>query len=431
MTNSPGWTTPGPSDSPEPDDGTGTGPDPSAAYGQPGPAAPADSPNPTEPLPDAGTRPGWSYQQPPPNNTGWARWAPPGDGRPPLPPLPPQQGGPRWGATPQPNGWQQQGPWSLPPAPKPGVIPLRPLNVGEILDGSIAALRRHWRAVLGVTAAIALITQGIEVVVQGLFVDNTSLQKLQDDSHPSAHDVLHAMKGAYAGLGLTSAVIGAGVLTATAMLTVVTGRAVLGRTVTAGDAWRSMRPRLLQLVGLSFLLVLLYAVVLAATLLPGGLIALAGSSNGGAALMALGGCGGVVLVLWLWILLSLAPPAMMLEGQSIVGAMKRSAKLVRGTWWRVLGVELLAFVITGIASAIIELPFSLLSGAVTNDGITSFYSADNNPSWTYLIIAGIGAVIASAITLPVNAGVITLLYMDQRIRRESLDIELTRAAEQG
>ena len=36
--------------------------------------------------------------------------------------------------------------------------------------------------------------------------------------------------------------------------------------------------------------------------------------------------------------------------------------------------------------------------------------------------------IASAITYPIAAGVSVLLYIDQRIRREALDLELARAA---
>ncbi|WP_051951046.1 hypothetical protein [Actinacidiphila yeochonensis] len=52
-----------------------------------------------------------------------------------------------------------------------------------------------------------------------------------------------------------------------------------------------------------------------------------------------------------------------------------------------------------------------------------------HPGWTYLIIVGVGQAIASAFTMPVMAGVIALLYVDQRIRRESLDIELAQAAQ--
>lgn len=40
----------------------------------------------------------------------------------------------------------------------------------------------------------------------------------------------------------------------------------------------------------------------------------------------------------------------------------------------------------------------------------------------------IGGVIALAITMPMQSGVTVLLYIDQRIRREALDLELARAA---
>lgn len=36
--------------------------------------------------------------------------------------------------------------------------------------------------------------------------------------------------------------------------------------------------------------------------------------------------------------------------------------------------------------------------------------------------------IGSMITFPITAGVTVLLYIDQRIRREALDLELARAA---
>ncbi|WP_435131760.1 hypothetical protein [Actinacidiphila sp. bgisy144] len=406
MTNSPGPTTPGPSDSPEPDGGT---------------------------PPDPAPSPGWSTQQPPADTSGWARWTPPQGER---APRAPSQGGPRWGAPPAPNGtqqppngWQQQGPWNRPAAPQPGVIPLRPLDIGEIIGGSVTTLRRHWRAILGITLTVAVITQAIAVVVQGLFTDDTSLKKLEDSDNPSAHDILHALRDAYAGLGLTVVVAALGVLTATAMLALVTSRAVLGRPVTVGEAWREARARAGRLVGLSLLLVLLYIAVLAVGILPGILVAAAGASDGGAALAVLGACASLVVLVWLWILLILSPTALMLENQSVVGAIKRSAKLVRGAWWRVLGIELLTVLITYIASAIIDLPFTALSSSATNESFSSFYNSGSTPGWTFLIVNGIGAVIGSTLTLPISSGTVTLLYIDQRIRRESLDIELAQAAE--
>jgi hypothetical protein len=46
------------------------------------------------------------------------------------------------------------------------------------------------------------------------------------------------------------------------------------------------------------------------------------------------------------------------------------------------------------------------------------------------VISALGALIASTITTPFQAGVTGLLYFDQRMRREGLDITLQRAVQQ-
>ena len=52
-------------------------------------------------------------------------------------------------------------------APKPGIIPLRPLSVGEILDGTFTTIRRHPKATLGLSAAVACAQQGADPAVAG------------------------------------------------------------------------------------------------------------------------------------------------------------------------------------------------------------------------------------------------------------------------
>lgn len=119
----------------------------------------------------------------------------------------------------------------------------------------------------------------------------------------------------------------------------------------------------------------------------------------------------------------------MLEKQGILTAMRRSARLVRGSWWRVFGIQLLAAIIAYVVAAIIVIPFTFLAAAFGGDGITGLMStAGGDIGWTFLIISGIGSVIGSTITFPITAGVTVLLYIDQRIRREALDLELARAA---
>ncbi len=406
MTSTPG-PAPGSSDSPEPDDGAGptTKPGPQPPQdGVPRQGQPGQSPPPGPPVPP----PGYGQQQP-------------------------YNGGPQWG--PAAGGWQQypQASWGVPvpAAPKPGVIPLRPLGFGDILDGAIATLRRHWRALLGTTVVVGALTQTANVVIEHQFIDHDSLNELQDKSDPTASDVLHAVGGSLAASGLSVLVTIIGTIVATSMLTMVISRAVLGRPVTAREAWTSARPQVPRLLGLMVLTPLILCAVLAVSALPGGLVALIGSDDGGAALAVLGLLAGSLVSVWLWVQWSLAAPALMLERQGVIASMKRSAKLVSGAWWRVLGVQLLAVILILIASAIIELPFNLIGAGVSGQSASGLFSTDNTSHWSYLIFVAIGGTIGSALTLPISAGVTALLYMDQRIRRESLDLELIRATQSG
>jgi hypothetical protein len=404
MNDSPGWASPGSSPSDDPDR---EGSEASAEDG-----APAT----------------WSKQQPPPG-----QWSAPGGssgfgGAAPPAPAGWQQhpaggGGPGWGA---PSGWQQPT-WGRPASPKPGVIPLRPLGVGEILDGAVSTMRAHWRTVLGVAFVVALVGQGAIVLVEGLGVfGDSALNAVAADPGATAGELVDAFSSLLAARSVALVITLLGVVVATAVLTMVTSRAVLGRPVTTREAWADARPQLLRLFGLTGLLLLIGGSVLAVCVAPGVLVAVGGAGAAGAGLILVGGVGGFVLLVWLLIRLCLASPALMLEKQGIVKAMKRSVKLVRGSWWRVLGIQLLTAVLVYIVMSIIQIPFILVGAAASPDGLRSLSSGA--VGWSFLIITGAGAVIGSTITLPISAGVTALLYIDQRIRREALDLELARAA---
>ncbi|MEU5644038.1 glycerophosphoryl diester phosphodiesterase membrane domain-containing protein [Streptomyces milbemycinicus] len=451
MNDSPGWAPPGPSPTdeprhhPQPPDtpadqaAQGQGP---VLPDQPGPARPtANSPTAEGPAAEgpaadqvAADRPSWgakwAERQPPAGH-----WTAHPDGTPAPPPAPPTgpagpagPGGPAgpasygsWGA-----GWTQP-----PPVPRPGVIPLRPLSVGEILDGAVSTLRTHWRPVLGVSLAVALVTQAVTTAATGLwFRDTNGLDSLENDPNPSVREALDALGHALPGSAVPLAAGVLGTMVTTALLTIVIGRAVLGRSVSPGEVWRDARPRLLHLCGLLLLLPGLVAVTFAAGLAPGLLLIAADADSEGAALALLGGLGATAVALWLWIRYSLAAPALMLEKQGLSAAMRRSAKLVSGAWWRVLGIQLLALLIAFVVSAVVEIPTSIVGMAIGGDNAMDWLSGESvSVSWTFLVVIGIGGVLASTITLPISAGVTALLYVDQRIRREALDLELTHAAE--
>ncbi|MER5896931.1 glycerophosphoryl diester phosphodiesterase membrane domain-containing protein [Streptomyces sp. NPDC001876] len=394
MNDSPGWATPGsaPSDGQE-----------------------AGIPRPSSPVDGSGPGGQWSPAQPPPG-----QWSPPsapgsGPGTP-----PPAQG---WGAAPPQGpgpGWGRQ-----PMAAKPGVIPLRPLGVGEILDGAVSTMRANWRTVLGISLTVSVISEIAVILLQRyLLPEPTSV----DSNAVGAEAIRQAADSAQSSL-LSSApatlISMIATLFITSVLTVVISRSVLGRKATLSDAWAEARPRLLPLLGLTLLMSLLSAAVLMVGLLPGMLL----GGGAGIALAFVGFAAACVVVVWLMVRFSLAAPALMLERQSVLTSLRRSAKLVRGTWWRTFGILALTYLLVIVVALIIVIPFGIIAVTVDSDGLSEFLNSSSTDfGWPFLIITGIGEVIISTLTYPFTAGVIALLYVDQRIRREALDLDLARAA---
>ncbi|TXC90389.1 hypothetical protein [Streptomyces sp. ISID311] len=339
-------------------------------------------------------------------------------------------GGPGWGGPSHPGN---QPPWGgawapVPQAAKPGVIPLRPLALGEILDGAVATMRAHWRTVLGISLIVAVVSQTAITVVTGLFQNARRVAGPASDSATPLRENMRQLGNALAGTGITSAIGLLATIIATGMLTMVVSRAVLGRSVTAGEAWRDARTQLPRLLGLLVLLPLLITAILTAGVAPGLILAATGPLGTGLLLTLFGGLATGAVSLWLGVRFSLAAPALMLEKQGVIAAMRRSAKLVRGAWWRVLGAQLLAYVLVSVVEFIIQIPATIIAFLIGGENLMDWANGTSNTSWSFLIVVGIGAVISSAITFPVSAGVTALLYMDQRIRREALDLELARAA---
>ncbi|MFJ7497927.1 glycerophosphoryl diester phosphodiesterase membrane domain-containing protein [Streptomyces sp. NPDC097727] len=391
MNDTPGWASPGSA----PAEGQGAG-----------------VPRPSQPADDSGPAGNWSPTQPPTGE--WSPPSAPGTGPGAPPPAP------GWGGGSQGPGWRQP-----PVAAKPGVIPLRPLGVGEILDGAVSTMRAHWRTVLGITLTVSVITQIAIILVQRYLLPEPAVidpnATGSEALRQSADSAQSALVNSVPSLLITMIAT----LITTSVLTVVISRSVLGRPVTLSDAWAEARPRLAQLLGLTLLLALISAAIMTVGLLPGMLV----GSAAGAGLVVIGLMAAFVVVIWLMVRFCLASPALMLERQSITTSMRRSAKLVRGAWWRTFGVLALTGLLTLIVSVIIAIPFGVIAMAVDGGGVGSFLTDGSTDfGWPFLIVSGIGQVITTTITYPLSAGVMALLYIDQRIRREALDLELARAA---
>ena len=329
-------------------------------------------------------------------------------------------------------GQPRYAPWpSQPQAPKPGVIPLRPLGVGELLDGAFTSIRRNPRATLGIAALLLTVSAVITTTVSLLLVHYVGTVTLpepgQQLTDAQATHLLKRILEVLAPIAAVSAVLAFIVDTVlTGLLTVVIGRLVLGHKITAGEAWRIARPRMPALVGVTLLIPLIllgvwaaYAIVLvlvAVAHAPGALIGI---------LAVLGGIAAIVLTIWFAIMFRMAGPAVVLEREGPARALARSWRLVRGSFWRVLGITLLASLIVVVTAGVLQIPFGLFA-ALAGGGSSLLPSTGGSVAG--ILISAVGGVVAGAVARPISAGVAVLLYVDLRMRREGLDLVLQTAA---
>jgi hypothetical protein len=290
------------------------------------------------------------------------------------------------------------------------------LGLNDIFNGAVTYIRANPKTTLALATVIVVSVQII------LLIANTGPMAAAGRPRTAGLDALTGgdvaawtVSAAIGGLvsWLASALLGG-------MLAVVVGRAVFGSTITIGETWAMMRPRVLPLIGLVALeaagLILLGGVL--------GLIVAAIGATGSLAAMVVVGLPlalvSVAALVYLYTALSFAPVLIVLERLSVMDAITRSFALVRNSFWRVLGIRALtAVVVLAVAGAIV-MPFSSAAQllALSHTGPLLIGSA----------MGVVGSTIGRVITAPFGAGVAVLLYTDRRIRAEAFDLVLQTGA---
>src|SRR5665647_221560 len=321
---------------------------------------------------------------------------------------------PPTGLPAQPHGAMQQIPMLT--AHKPGIVPLRPLQLGDILDGAVKAVRFNPKSMVGMSALVLAV---FLVPSAALGIGAT---------HLTARVVSRYGPEAGAFVGIPSTLIQSlSTALATALLSglliFVVGQAVLGRKPDLGQTWRSTRGRLLSLL-LSGLFSLVSAVLLIG---PGVLLLVNDTIGAGVALLLLGVLCTIVLAVYVSTKISLAAPAIVLEGHGVFAGLRRSFALTKGAaaFWRILGITLAAGVLAGMLGAMLGIPFSIA-------GVAMAAMAGQDTEGGQMVVtfvSHLSALLSGAITTPFVAAVTGLLYIDRRMRLEALDVVLIREAQ--
>ncbi|GAB2841859.1 glycerophosphoryl diester phosphodiesterase membrane domain-containing protein [Microbacterium insulae] len=313
------------------------------------------------------------------------------------------------------------------PASRPGIIPLHPLSFGMLLGRSFAALRSNPRVLLGFALVVQTVTY-IVVLAAVVGIAFASFVRL-DTLQPGTDEYNAVLAGsiaitAIAGLVLGLAAGALGVLVQGIVVTEVAHAAVAER-LTLGALWRQVKPIAWRLIGYSALVILV--IVAAIAVVATAAVAL-GAVTGPVAivLVVLLIIAAIPLSWWLMIKLLLVPAAIILERATIGRAIARSWALTRGRFWSSLGVIFLISMIFGFVAQAVSIPFSLLGS-----GLTTIIAPTGDPEPSAII--GVIAVslftqvitlLIQSVALVVQSTATALIYIDCRMRREGLDLDL-------
>lgn len=284
---------------------------------------------------------------------------------------------------------------------------LRPLGFGEILDGAFTLYRRNLVPFLltallpmaAVIAAFGFLGAGMYGAITG--------------GEPGE------VMGAMFGTGLLLVLLGIGAFSVmTAALTREASHAYMGQQATLGDGMRAGLRALLPLLGVAFVVGIIFLVAMFAL---GIVLTIVILMTGGGGVEAAGAVTGISMLLGMVgylagiSLLFAVLPAVVVEGKGPLSAIGRSVDLARGALGRVAGVIVVTFLITYLPG----LAVMALTG-----GFASLMNPETVPSTGQFMTQQVLGMGVYVLTTPFFVSVIVLLYFDRRVRTEALDVQM-------
>lgn len=319
------------------------------------------------------------------------------------------------------------------PPPKPGLVPLRPISFGTMLSASFQVMRRNPRPTFGVALILNAVVAGLFGIILG-FLAFDAVGRISSASLAQQDEIIAGTVGSLvlsSLIPLALSIVMSAVLQG--IITLETARGTIGEKLSFAGLWRLARGRLGALVGWSFaitgaLFVLVIGVVIVVVL-----IAVLGGDAGVIVAVLLGVGAAIAFMVgfaWIGTKLSLVPSALMLERISLGAAIRRSWTLTTGFFWKTLGIQLLITVTLQAAAQVVSFPISIviaLGGGLLNPNAET--DALSTMTVAGVILTGIVSVIFSAITTVMQSAAVALIYIDIRMRREGLDLELSKFVE--
>lgn len=318
---------------------------------------------------------------------------------------------------------------------KPGIIPLRPLSIGDIYQGAFAAIKTNARTMFGFTAALLGVVLVISIATNYAII-NLVLPNYLSPSSPYAA-VFTSLSGSFSQLGGSLLQVLATVLLS-GLIVVAVSRSVLGRVASSKEVWERTKSKFLPLIGLNIITSIISGLMMIIGIVVFFVLLASAASTAKTETELFQGLGislvGLLILMvisalvssYLSIKFSVASPAMVLENLGVFAAIGRSWSLTRGNFWRLFGINILTAIITSMVAGIFGGIAGALGAIFVVVGSSSPEDVIASLNTTY-ILTMVMSTIAQLLILPFTSSVNALLYIDLRMRKEGLDVELRNA----
>lgn len=297
---------------------------------------------------------------------------------------------------------------------------LRPLSTGELLDRTFALYKRNLFLFTGIilpAPALYLLFQLVQVYL---------LQR--SPSRTSAG--LRAAANTRLLWGFLA--IGVVWIVGLAITHPATIRAVsavhLGRPVSIRESYAALKGRVLRVIGIVFWWVLILLLggiasfialfIVGVVIATGAILLGIGSQMIGTVLGFGAVLGAIVGVLAIWGRYAIAIQACVVEDLGVFASLKRSQALLKGGIGRVIAVYALFVVLDIIIGFTIKYFVGLATGPLHSFQLTG-------------VLTALGGFVAGILTGPLATVAMSLVYYDERVRKEAFDLQLMMAALDG
>lgn len=312
----------------------------------------------------------------------------------------------------------------------------------DLFDRTFAMIRRTWKTSLGIGATVFAIPS----LLLGWAAVRTvgSIARLIESTGPYAGvEIVWAVLRSVGIMPVAATVLGIAYLFAQLVVTdAVRAEALEGSHTLNASVQKTLRRNLLPVVGQALIKGALFGLLIG---VPVAILTAGIALTDGSTVVVIGA---VVLYLaslavsaWLFVALFFGQHAIVFDGTEVMAGLRESMRLVRGSWWRVLGLYLLLQIVLSFLVGLVSTP---VVGASMLPSIARLVDAASSQPLSDAQVArvlsslsglGVGAVIASLvqqlITLLIVPVYYALLYIDLKVRSGDLSPSVDGGPDEG